>query len=134
MRARPIILIIEDEELLSQMYEHKFVHDGYECHIAGDGIEGLKKAKELLPDLILCDIMMPYKDGITVLGELKADANLKPIPVVMLTNLSEEGYVSAAIDLGAVSYLVKSNTDPSTVVSKTKEILQAQGKRILLSK
>lgn len=134
MRSKPLVLIIEDEELLSQMYYMKLLHDGYDAVIANNGEEGVKKAHETKPDLILCDIMMPYKDGIAVLEELNADKELTDIPVVMLTNLSESQYVEEALQLGAVSYLVKSKIDPSDVVAKVKQVLGASGKLPLISK
>jgi CheY-like chemotaxis protein len=134
MRSKPLVLIIEDEELLSQMYYMKLLHDGYDAVIANNGEEGVKKARETKPDLILCDIMMPYKDGIAVLEELNADKELTDIPVVMLTNLSESQYVEEALQLGAVSYLVKSKIDPSDVVTKVKQVLGASGKLPLISK
>ncbi len=127
------VLLIEDEALLTQMYSKKFEEDGYDCRIAENGEEGVKMAKEIIPHIILCDIMMPIKDGLTTLKELKDDETTKNIPVVMLTNLSENTYIEQALSIGAVSYLVKSQALPSEVVKKVKEVLTAQGKRNLTS-
>ena len=125
------VLLVEDEDLLTQMYSRKFKADGYECHIAENGEKGVKIANEIKPDIILLDIMMPVKNGIEALKELKESQTTKDIPVIMLTNMSDEQYVEEAINLGAISYLVKSELRPADVVKKVKEILQAQGKKNL---
>jgi DNA-binding response OmpR family regulator len=128
---KPKVLLIEDEALLTRMYSKKLESDNYECFIAENGLEGLKIAQEKLPDIILCDIMMPVKDGITTLKELKENETTKGIPVIMLTNLSDEKYVEETLELGAVSYLVKSQLVPADVVKKVKEVLEAHGKKVL---
>lgn len=128
------VLLIEDEPLINQMYAKKFKDDGYDCQVAEDGEEGVDKAQKMLPDIILCDIMMPVKDGVEALKELKEIDETKDIPVVMLTNLSDEKYVEQALDLGAISYLIKSQVVPADVVKKVKEILDASGKKNLTKK
>ncbi|MBD3329868.1 response regulator [Candidatus Dojkabacteria bacterium] len=133
IRTKPLILIIEDEGLLSRMYSKKLISDGYDCEIADNGADGLKMAIEKKPDVIICDIMMPKMDGITVLSRLKESDETKEIPVLMLTNLSDEEYIEKALELGAVSYLVKNKLVPADVVNKIKEILEAQNKRPLVS-
>lgn len=132
-RSKALILLIEDESLITNMYSKKLTLDGYDIIVAGTGEEGLKIAQEKLPDIILCDIMMPVKDGLSTLKDLKADEKTKSIPVVMLSNLADEKYVEQALEAGAVSYLVKSNILPADVVTKVKEILQASGKVNLIS-
>ncbi len=130
---KPKVLLIEDEALLTRMYSKKLESDGYECFIAENGAEGIKLTKEKKPDIILCDIMMPVKDGITTLQELKEDEETKGIPVIMLTNLSDDKYTEQALSIGAISYLVKSQLVPADVVKKVKEVLEAQGKKKLTS-
>ena len=134
LRVKPMVLLVEDENLITIMYSKKLELDGYECVVAHNGQEGLKYAKEKLPDLILCDIMMPIKDGLSTLKDLKADDSTKGIPVIMLSNLSDEKYVTQALDMGAVSFLIKSKILPADVITKVKEVLSANGKTSLLSK
>jgi len=131
-RSQPVILLIEDETLINRMYSKKLSDDGYEVVVATNGVDGVKYAKEKLPDMILCDIMMPEKDGLSTLNDLKADESTKSIPVVMLTNLADETYVTQALSLGAVSYLVKSQILPPDVVAKVKEVLEGSGKKPLV--
>lgn len=132
-KLRPVILIIEDEGLLARMYSKKLEIDGYDCLSATNGQDGINVAREKNPDIILCDVMMPVMDGITVLKDLKANDKTKDIPVIMLSNLSDEKYVNQALELGAVSYLIKSKLVPADVVAKIKETLEAYGKKTLLS-
>lgn len=118
------ILIVEDDPLMSRMYEKIFKFEQYEVELAGDGEEGLKKAKAFKPTLILLDVMMPKKNGIETLKELKQSADLKKIPVVMLTNLAGQKDAETALSLGAVKYIVKSEYDPKQVSDMVKEVLK----------
>jgi len=122
-QQKPTVLVIEDDELLCQMYERKLNINGYDVEIALNGIQGLTKAKLVKPAIILLDIMMPLKDGMTTLEELKADETTKDIPVVMLTNLSGHEYIEKALEMGALGYLIKSNSDPGEVVQKVRSVL-----------
>jgi len=117
------ILIIEDDPLMSRMYQKIFTFEGYEVEMAVDGMEGLDKARVVKPTLILLDIMMPKMNGIEVLEKLKADPETKVIPVVMLTNLAGQQDAELALSKGAVKYIVKSEYEPKQVADMVKEIL-----------
>ncbi len=109
------ILIIEDDLLVARMYSKVMGFEGMEVEMAENGLDGLKKAREIKPVLIMCDVMMPKLNGIEVLEHLKADAELKDIPVIMLTNLSGTQDAQAALSRGAAAYLVKSEHKPKEV-------------------
>lgn len=115
------ILLIEDEEMLANMYEVKFKNEGFEIVKALDGAEGLEKSKTINPDFILLDIIMPKMDGFSVLTALKEDEKTKNIPVLLLTNLGQDEDVERGKELGAVGYLVKANITPSEVVEEVKK-------------
>lgn len=117
------ILLIEDEEMLANMYEVKFKNEGFELDKALDGAEGLEKAKTDKPDFILLDIIMPKMDGFSVLKALKEDETTKDVPVMLLTNLGQEEDIEKGKELGAVGYLVKANITPSEVVAEVKKKL-----------
>ncbi len=117
------ILLIEDEEMLANMYEVKFSNEGFDIEKALDGESGLEKAKNILPDFILLDIIMPKMDGFAVLKALKEDVKTKNIPVMLLTNLGQEEDIERGNELGIVGYLVKANTTPSEVVEAVKNKL-----------
>ncbi|OHA62975.1 MAG: hypothetical protein A2748_00665 [Candidatus Wildermuthbacteria bacterium RIFCSPHIGHO2_01_FULL_45_20] len=103
------ILIVEDESKIAKAYADHLEREGYEIKIAADGNEGLEKARAWRPDLVLLDILLPQKDGLTVLRELKEAEETKQIPVIMLTNLSNEENLVAASKAGSVLYFVKAN-------------------------
>jgi CheY-like chemotaxis protein len=109
------ILIVEDDVLLSKMYSSIFSSGNYQVDTAVNGQEGLDKARANMPDLILLDIMMPKLNGMEVLKTLKSDPALKAIPVVILTNLAGDNDVQAALKLGAVRYIIKSELKPKEV-------------------
>ena len=117
------ILLIEDDPLMLRLYKKIFTFEKHEVEVAKDGLEGLNKAKEVKPTLILLDIMMPKMHGLEVLEKLKADEATKKIPVIILTNLAGEQDAEAALAKGAVKYLVKSEHDPKEVAEEVKQIL-----------
>lgn len=105
VRAR--ILVVEDEEDLASLVEVNLDLAGHEVVVARDGGEGLEKAREVRPDLVLLDVMMPVLNGWQVLQRLKDDEDLEDIPVVMLTALSEERDLIRGHLTGAVQYVTK---------------------------
>ena len=117
------VLIIEDDPLISRLYQKVFKFEGYEVEEANNGKVGLQKVAESKPTLIMLDIMMPEMNGLEVLDKLKASDSTKSIPVVMLTNLAGSQDAEKALSKGAVKYIVKSEYDPKDVVKMVKEIL-----------
>ena len=117
------ILIVEDDPLMSRMYQKIFTFEGYGVEMASDGQEGLEKARTGKPTLILLDIMMPKMNGLEVLEKLKKDPDMKAIPVVILTNLAGQQDAETALMKGAVKYIVKSEYEPKQVANMIKEIL-----------
>ena len=123
-----VILIVEDDPLMSRMYQKIFTFEKYEVKTAVDGVDGLEKAREIKPMLILLDVMMPKMNGIQVLEKLKSDPETKMIPVIMLTNLAGEKDAESALMKGAIKYIVKSEHDPKQVVAMVKEIIAAHSR------
>jgi DNA-binding response OmpR family regulator len=117
------ILIVEDDPLMSRMYQKIFTFEGYEADMAVDGQEGLDKARTDKPTLILLDVMMPKLNGLQVLEKLKIDPETKAIPVIMLTNLAGEQDAETALSKGAIKYIIKSEHEPKEVADMVKEIL-----------
>lgn len=117
------ILIIEDEQAIADAMKMGLVESGYEAQVAYDGEEGLNKAKELKPNLILLDLLLPKKDGMTLLHELREQEETKDIPVMILSQLSDTGKISEGVSLGVVGYLVKVDFSLAEVVEKIKSVL-----------
>ncbi|MEK7564628.1 MAG: response regulator [Patescibacteria group bacterium] len=118
------ILLVEDDPFLLDMYSTKFKEVGFDVSIAQDGEMAIVKSKEILPDLILLDVVLPKKDGFEVLKVLKSDSETAKIPVVMLTNLGLDSDVKRGLELGAQSYIIKAHFTPTEVVAKVKDILK----------
>ena len=117
------LLIIEDDTLVSRMYQKAFSFAKIDTHLANDGRSGLDLARQISPDLILCDIMMPEMNGLEVLDKIKADPKLNHIPVIMLTNLSGTTDCETALAKGAAQYLIKSEHKPKELVEKVSQFL-----------
>jgi len=118
------ILFIEDESALQKTVGQVLEQEGFEVSSATDGELGISKAREVKPDLILLDLILPKKDGFEVLTELKKDPTTKEIPVIVLTNLEGTQDVERALELGAKTYLVKANYELEELVKKIKENLK----------
>ena len=119
------ILIVEDERALASALVDKFEKEGFTTSLAFDGEEGLESALNIHPDIILLDIIMPKMDGLTMLERLRRDDWGADVPVIMLTNLSDELKVTEAIKNGSFDYLVKSDWTINDVVEKVKKRLVA---------
>jgi len=117
------ILFIEDERALQKTFGEILKKEGFEMISAFDGEEGLKKAKEENPDLILLDLILPKIEGIEVLKKLKEDEKTKEIPVIILTNVEELEKVEKAMELGAKAYLVKGEYSLDEVIEKIKKFV-----------
>jgi len=122
-KNQKLILFIEDEEAFQKTFGEILSEEGYKIISAAEGVTGLDLAKKEKPDLILLDLILPKKDGFEVLRDLKADANTKNIPVIVLSVLESYEDIQKAIELGATSYLIKANYTPQEVVSKVKSAL-----------
>jgi CheY-like chemotaxis protein len=114
------ILIIEDEEILISLLQRKLTQENYEITIARDGEEGLKKMKEVRPDLILLDIIMPKKGGFEVMEEMQKDKGLEKIPVIIISNSGQPVEIDRAQKLGVEDWLIKTEFDPQEVIEKVK--------------
>jgi DNA-binding response OmpR family regulator len=117
------ILLVEDDQLLVRLYTKKFGKEGYEVVVANNGDKGIAKAQSELPDIIMLDLMMPKTNGFEVLEVLSGSAQLKNIPVIVLTNVSSDQDEQRARELGAIDYLVKANVSPAQVVDRIQELL-----------
>jgi len=117
------ILFIEDESALQKTFGDILGKESYDMISALDGETGLKLAKSKKPDLILLDLVLPKVHGFEVLKELKSDPGTKDIPIIVLTNLEAIEDVNKAIELGAKTYLVKTQYSLEEVVEKVKKAL-----------
>lgn len=103
-KEKPLVLVVDDEQSARDLLTRSLELEGCEVKAARDGNEGLKMAADLTPDLITLDIMMPGMDGWTVLRQIKADKNLRDIPVLMVSMIGDRGM---SYELGAVDAIQK---------------------------
>ncbi|TRZ52709.1 response regulator [bacterium] len=112
------ILIAEDEESLVKVFREKFEREKFTVEFVMSGDLILASAKKFMPDIILLDIILPKKTGLVVLKEIKSEAELKHIPVIMISNLDGDEQIKESIKLGAIDYIVKSQHPINEVVEK----------------
>jgi DNA-binding response OmpR family regulator len=117
------ILLIEDDPFLLKMYATKFELEGFKVITVDDGEKGLKAIFNEKPNIVILDLMLPKINGFDVLKKIKENKEIKNIPVILLTNLSQRDEVKKGLALGAADYLIKAHFMPSEVVVKIKNIL-----------
>lgn len=125
MAAVPTILVIDDEKDLANLLKVTLDAEGFNVIVAHDGEEGLRRAREKPPDLIVLDIRMPGMDGFEVLEHLKDKDDTRAVPVVMFTTSLQESDRKKAYALGADGYVVKS-MEGFTLVRHIRKILKSR--------
>ncbi|MCK4782049.1 response regulator [Candidatus Parcubacteria bacterium] len=118
------ILIIEDDKFLRELIVRKLLGQGFEIAQAIDGEEGVKKAEEEKPDLVLLDLILPGIDGFEVLQQIKSKSSLIKVPVIILSNLGQEEDIEKGFKLGAVDYLIKAHFTPGEIIEKIEKYLK----------
>jgi two-component system, NtrC family, nitrogen regulation response regulator NtrX len=109
------VLFIEDDPAVAEMYKLKLELDGYTVTVAKDGEEGLRMATDTPPDIIFLDTRLPKMDGFAVLERLRSAERTSEIPVIILSNYGERELVDRGLKLGALEYLIKSQTTPANL-------------------
>lgn len=111
----PTILLAEDEETYRKVLKNAMEVAGFRVLEAGNGLEVLEILRHTLPDLMLVDILMPLKDGLSVLHDLKNDPAFAKIPVIMLTNVQEQ--LTRGVSEGAEESILKATVTPREVIA-----------------
>ncbi len=119
------VLLIEDDIFLRELVGIKLRDSKYQVTEASNGEEGLKKLLTQEYDIVLLDIMLPIKTGFEVLEEYKKK---KPdtinSKIVIMSNLNEQNYITKALKLGAIDYVIKAHYSPTEIVAKINQLLQ----------
>lgn len=118
---KKIILVVEDEDALRMVLKDVLTVEGYEVQEAVNGIEGLEMALRNHPDLILLDILMPKMDGLEMLKNVRADEWGKRVPVIVLTNLSDNEDIAKAVEEDVFEYFVKTDIRIDEVIARIRE-------------
>ncbi|MDH7568672.1 MAG: response regulator [Armatimonadota bacterium] len=118
------ILVVDDERHIVRLVQVNLERAGYEVVTAFDGKEAVSKVKDVRPDLIVCDVMMPYMDGFEVLRTIRADPETREIPFIMLTAKAQDADIFRGWSSGVDAYLTKP-FNPMELLAFVKRIFQA---------
>lgn len=120
------ILLVEDDQFLRDLYTDLFQQEKHEVTTATNGEEAEAIMKKDSFDLVLLDIMMPKKDGLTLLKELSDDDKKRAGQIVMLTNLGQEALIKESLANGASTYLIKSELAPDQILVEVRDLLASK--------
>lgn len=117
------ILLVDDDDSILKVFGASLKAQGFEVITASNGNQGIEKAKQNMPDLILLDQVLPDIQGNEILHTLKNDPQTKELTIAMLSNFGQNDLIQTAINEGAVDYLLKYQITPEYLGQKVKEIL-----------
>lgn len=117
------IIIVDDDINIATIYQKKLTEGGHQVTLVSD-IDAVKEIISKKPNLVLLDILMPNVGGLDILREVKADSGASSIPIILLTNVSEDASIAKGLELGAYGYLLKSETTPDLVLSRANMALE----------
>lgn len=122
------LLVVEDDQMLRDLYLDILTDAGYEVDSAEDGAQGYEKLHQGGYDLVLLDIMLPHMDGLSILAKLNHEPSEKlNKAIVVLSNLGQDAAIAQATSLGARGYMIKSDHTPDQVVAEVKRVLEETG-------
>lgn len=124
MSNKKTILIAEDEKSLSKALTDKFSSENFDVVSVSNGKECLEVLENQKPDFLILDLVMPEMDGLELLDKISSNEDMKNLPVLVLTNLSDMDKISQVIEKGVHDYLVKSDNSLDSIVEKVKERLK----------
>ena len=119
MSQRYTVLCVEDNADMQHMLGFIVTKAGYEVVFADNGLDGVQKAQEVKPNLILMDVMMPDMSGIEAVKTLRADSTYEDVPIIILSSYTNNALIDEALEAGATLYLEK-----TILPKKLTEILQ----------
>ena len=116
------VLVIDDDPVIVRLLQVNFDMEGFEVVTAADGEEGLRLARELSPDVVVCDVMMPKVNGLEVVEAIKGDPATRHIPVILVSARAQSAEVQSGLDVGADDYVTKP-FDPLDLVERVNAAL-----------
>jgi DNA-binding response OmpR family regulator len=126
--ARARILVADDDRVTSRFVSSLLEGEGYEVLVAADGEHAVELALEHRPDLIVSDLIMPYRDGFEVLRALRGEARLSRVPILILSMKDREEDIVRGLEEGADDYVVKPFNARELVVRIRKQLQRARGR------
>lgn len=124
MKNKPVrILLVEDDDVLRDVYKIFFEKAGFLVYTANNGPDAVAYSQNQDFEMVVLDIIIPGFDGFTALRKIRESQKTAKLPVMVLTNLDDDKYLTRALKLGANEYLIKSNTTPQVAVEHIKTII-----------
>lgn len=124
------IVLVEDEPTLANLIEVGLKKEGYKVDIAADGKKGLQLIRDIKPDLVLLDIMLPGLKGFEILQKLYNEDHMLPaLPVIIISNSGDTIEIERALKMGVRDYLIKVNFNPYEVIEKVKDVLRVEAEK-----
>jgi CheY-like chemotaxis protein len=120
------ILFVEDDPVIIHVYRAKFMREGFRVEVACDGLSAIKLLPAARPDLVVLDLMMPKFNGVDVLKFIRAEPELKTIPVIILSNAYLTDLAQAAARLGVELALLKSGCTPAQLLEAVNQLLEGK--------
>ena len=117
------VVLIEDEEVILELLRAKLEGVGLRVRTARDGTTGFQLIKEIMPDLVFLDMLLPGLNGLQILEKMKTEGLLPALPVLIISNSGQPVELERAMELGARDYLIKVNFDPQEVLDRAQIIL-----------
>jgi len=117
------VLVVEDDQFLRGLMVQKIRKEGFDVTEAIDGEEGFKLAMQVIPHIILLDLILPGMDGFEVLQKIRSNDSIAKIPVIILSNLGQKDDIDKGMKMGATDYLIKAHNTPGEIVDKVKTVL-----------
>ncbi|MDQ2825574.1 MAG: response regulator [Actinomycetota bacterium] len=122
------VLVIDDDPVILELLRVNFEIEGFDVICAKDGEEGLRRARSERPDVVISDIMMPKRDGLQVLSDLKADPSTEHLPVILLSAKAQRSEVQHGLDMGADDYITKP-FDPLELIDRLNAVMTKTPRR-----
>ena len=121
------ILIIEDDQIVANIYRNKFSVEGYQVEVALDGLAGLELVRSFRPDAVLLDLMLPKMTGVELMKKIRSEPELEQIPVIVFSNTYLSEMLQQACKAGATKCLTKANCTPQQVIEAVRSTLSRNG-------
>jgi two-component system alkaline phosphatase synthesis response regulator PhoP len=119
------IVVVEDEGDILEVLNYNLMREGYDVFAASDGVEGLRKIQQILPDLVLLDLMLPGIDGLEICRQMQSADQTQNIPIIMVTAKGEESDVVLGLGIGADDYIAKPFS-PKELIARVSAVLRRQ--------
>src|SRR5258707_4812283 len=121
------VLIIEDDQIVANIYRNKFSHEGFQVEIALDGNVGLELVRSFRPDAVVLDLMLPKLTGVELMKKIRSDPQFEQLPVIVFSNTYLTQMIQDAWKAGATKCLSKSNCTPKQVIDVVRSTLPNNG-------